>query len=123
LFVLVWTAAAHSSIACEPSRGHRLAPARKSAKAAQSAADRGPSSSTFVNLLAHPAIDYGSRPTRDPVSDLIRRMQNDRVELESEGPSGYLRSLLQTLNVPIESQIVVFPPDTVQGYRITRRSA
>ncbi len=122
LFVLVWTAAAHSSIGRESIQGHRLVPARKSAKAAQSAADRGQLSGTFVNLLAHPAIDYGSRPTRDPVSDLIRRMQNDRVELESEGPSGYLRSLLQTLNVPIESQIVVFTPDSVQGYRINMRN-
>ena len=104
LFVLLWTAAALPSLARESSEF------------------RGQLSGTFVNRLAHPAIEYASRPTHDPVSDVIRRMEDGRVTLKSEGPSGYLRSLLQTLNVPIESQIVVFTPDSVQRHRIDIRN-
>ena len=47
LLVRLWTAAAHPSLARESS---------------------GQLSGTFVNRLAHPAIDYASKPTHDPVS-------------------------------------------------------
>ena len=77
-------------------------------------------SETFRRWLDHPAIKYASTPSTDPVAQLSRRIQDGSVQLESNGPSGYLRSVLAALNVPIESQIAVFVPDSVQAPRIRR---
>ena len=78
-----------------------------------------PLSTTFTNWLDHPAIAYRSAPAGDPVSQLNQALQSGRVQLTADGPSGYLQSLLKALNVPVESQIVVFARDSVQLARIT----
>ena len=83
------------------------------------AVDR-PLSETFVNWSDHPAIQYRTRPTSDPVAELSRQLQDGRAQLRREGPSGYLRSVLDALHVPVESQILVFAQDSVQAARITR---
>jgi hypothetical protein len=62
----------------------------------------------FQRLRDHPAIQYGSRPARDPVADLKRRVDAGQVRLTSESRSGYLRSILDALDVPVTSQIAVF---------------
>jgi hypothetical protein len=76
-------------------------------------------SSTFTNWIDHPSIAYRSTPAADPVSQLNQALQSGRVQLTADGPSGYLQSLLEALNVPVESQIVVFARDSVQLARIT----
>jgi hypothetical protein len=78
----------------------------------------GPLSDTFTNWIDHPAIEYRSRPTTDPVAALDRKMHEGRIQLTYRGPSGYLRSVLDALNVPVESQMAVFVPDSVQARRI-----
>jgi hypothetical protein len=75
-------------------------------------------SDTFTNWLVHPAIDYKSTPPRDVVAQLNQDIQDGKVQLKFDGPSGYLRSVIEKLNVPIESQIAVFVPDSVQRTRI-----
>jgi hypothetical protein len=75
-------------------------------------------SDTFTNWLVHPAIDYKSTPPRDVVAELNQDIQDGKVQLKFDGPSGYLRSVIEKLNVPIESQIAVFVPDSVQRTRI-----
>jgi hypothetical protein len=72
----------------------------------------------FVAPLNHPAIEYGIRPRRDPVAELNRRIEEGKVELEFQGQQGYLRSLLEALNIPIESQFAVFSKTSLQGQRI-----
>ena len=62
----------------------------------------------FGGGLQHPAIQYYSRPVTDPVYQLNRKIQEGTVRLKFDGPRGYLRSLLEALNVPIESQLAVF---------------
>ena len=62
----------------------------------------------FNGGLQHPAIQYFSRPVHDPVTELIRKVQDGSVRLEFDGSRGYLRSLLAALNIPVESQLVVF---------------
>jgi hypothetical protein len=69
---------------------------------------------TFTNWLDHPAILYSSASTIDPASELSRRLDRGEVELRSEGPSGYLRSLLNELAIPIESQLEVFSNGSLQ---------
>lgn len=76
-------------------------------------------SDTFTNWLDHPAINYRATPPSDAVAELNRSIQEGRVRLRFDGPSGYLRSVLTTLNIPIESQIAVFAKDSVQRDRIS----
>ena len=90
-----------------------------SAAAAFLRAQGGPLSTTFTNWTDHPAIAYRSAPPADPVSQLNQALQGGRIQLAADGPSGYLQSLLKALNVPVESQIVVFSRDSVQLARIT----
>jgi hypothetical protein len=56
----------------------------------------------------HPAIEYDKRAAKDQVAELNRRIDEGKVQLQFEPGSGYLRSVLQALNVPVESQLLVF---------------
>lgn len=66
-----------------------------------------------------PAIEYGTRPTTDAVSQLNLQIQQGKVHLKFDDKQGYLRSVLQALNVPIQSQLVVFSKTSFQMYRIS----
>ena len=65
--------------------------------------------------LGHPAIGYYARPTHDAVSDLVRRIDAGTASLAFDEKSGYLRSALEALHVPIESQMLVMSKTGVQG--------
>jgi len=82
-------------------------------------AQSGSLSSTFTNWIDHSAIAYRSAPVSDPMSQLNQAMQRGQIQLNTDGASGYLQSLLEALHVPVESQIVVFARDSVQLARIT----
>ena len=69
----------------------------------------------FVPPTTYPAIEYGIRPSRDPVANLIRDIQDNKVQLKFEGEDGYLRSLLDALKIPPESQMAVFSKTSVHG--------
>lgn len=68
-----------------------------------------------------PPIDYFATPTGDPVADLNRRLAAGETPLRSEQPSGYLRSLLKELQVPVESQLLVFSKTSVNQKLISPR--
>jgi len=72
----------------------------------------------FSLRVDHPAIQYSDRDTSDPITKLYGKLQEGKVHLKFEGDQGYLRSVLEVLNVPIESQIVVFSKTSVQAPRI-----
>jgi hypothetical protein len=76
----------------------------------------------FDGSPEHPSIDYAGRPASDPVAELNRKVQEGAVELKFEPSQGYLRSVLKALDVPIESQIVVFAKTSVQASRISQRN-
>jgi len=76
-------------------------------------------SSGFNAALDHPAIQYDTRPASDPVAALNRDIQEGKVQLRFEGPSGYLRSVLDALRIPVESQLVVFSKTSLQAPIIT----
>jgi hypothetical protein len=79
-------------------------------------------SGTFVSWLDHPAIAYRTRPTTDPVARLEQKLQTGQATIAFEAHTGYLRSVLAALSVPIESQIAVFVKDSVQAVRITHEN-
>ena len=69
----------------------------------------------------HPAIGYGTLPPNDLVAQLNRKIQDGQIQLKFEGVQGYLRSLLEALDVPIESQMVVFSKTSLQMHLISPR--
>ncbi len=69
----------------------------------------------FVPLPDDPAIEYATRPTYDPISTLNAEIEAGNERLEFDGKQGYLRSVLETLKIPIESQMAVFSKTSVQA--------
>jgi hypothetical protein len=69
-------------------------------------------------LRNHPAIAYQTRPVVDPVSRLDRRLSSGEVTLTSDPTSGYLRAVLDALQVPAESQLLVYSKTSFQAPRI-----
>ena len=69
--------------------------------------------------LDHPAIAYRSGPRTDVVARLDARLRNGSVSLVHEDRAGYLRSLLAQLDIPIESQIVVYSRTSLQSRLIS----
>jgi hypothetical protein len=76
----------------------------------------------FVASRDHAAINYSSGPVRDPVSALNRRIQEGAIRLTPEDTSGYLRSVLKALDVPVESQVAVFSQTSAQASQIGLRN-
>ena len=69
----------------------------------------------FVASRDDAAIQYSKGPTSDRVSELNRKIQSGSVRLAFDGPTGYLRSTLDALNVPVESQVALFSQNSSQG--------
>lgn len=53
-------------------------------------------------------IDYHGAESNDAIARLNRRLQAGEVRLERNDGTGYLRSVLQKLDVPVASQVLVF---------------
>jgi hypothetical protein len=73
-------------------------------------------------LRNHPAISYERAPVSNAVSQLNARLRTGEVTLESNGPSGYLESLLKVLHIPVESQVLVFSKTSFQAPRINPKN-
>jgi hypothetical protein len=72
----------------------------------------------FVASRDHAAIRYSATPPTDAVATLNRRLENGTVKLRFDETSGYLKSVLEALKVPIESQALVFSQTSFQAPRI-----
>jgi hypothetical protein len=66
-------------------------------------------------------IDYHQAEVNDPVARLARRMESGEIKLEYEADVGYLRSVLALLEVPENSQTLVFSKTSMQLQRINPR--
>ena len=62
----------------------------------------------------HPAILYTDGVVDNAIEDLNRRLEEGAAALDFGGRSGYLRSVLEALEVPAESQVLVFSPTSFQ---------
>ena len=62
----------------------------------------------------HPAIQYTDGPVDNVIVDLNERLEMGDVNLTFDGSSGYLTSVLDALDVPIQSQLLVFSPTSFQ---------
>jgi hypothetical protein len=76
----------------------------------------------FTGALDHPAIEYSKRPANDPVAALNRKLDEGQT-LEFEPAHGYLKSVLDALGIPVESQIAVFAKSSFQQHLINPANA
>jgi hypothetical protein len=66
-------------------------------------------------LYEHPAIQYAFRPTTDRIAKLNETLSASGRPLERDAQTGYLRSVLQALNLSVDSQLLVFSKTGVQS--------
>jgi len=69
----------------------------------------------FLGSADDPAIQYSTLPPRNLVDDLNRRLQDGSARLTFETRSGYLRSALDALSLPVDSQMLVYSQGSLQG--------
>src|SRR5690242_13311775 len=72
----------------------------------------------FRGSLDDPAIAYATAPVDNAIDQLNRQLRDGAVRLTFEGRSGFLRSALDALRLPLESQLLVFSRGSLQGKRI-----
>ena len=72
--------------------------------------------------LDHDAIQYASRPVADPIAKLQQGLSSGDLTLDFDETFGYLPAVLKALNVPRESQVLVFSKTSFQAPRIFPRS-
>jgi hypothetical protein len=72
--------------------------------------------------LDHPAIAYTTRQTSSVVDALNTRVQGGQVSLPYDDNTGYLKPVLDALNVSVDSQIVVFSKTSLQSRIIQPRN-
>lgn len=93
-----------------------------SALLAASAAAWGQRPDALVVSRDHPAIRYSTAPVRNAISELNRRIEEGAVKLTYDAATGYLRSTLEALDIPVESQVLVFSQTSFQAPRIEPRN-
>jgi hypothetical protein len=72
----------------------------------------------FQGSMEDPAIGYTKAPVSNAVADLNARLADGSVQLRYDGRSGYLQSVLDALNVPAVSQLLLFSKTSLQAARI-----
>ncbi len=72
--------------------------------------------------LDHPAIAYRTRQSTSVVDALNTRVQAGQVKLPYDDMTGYLKPVLEALNVSVDSQIVVFSKTSLQSNVIQPRN-
>ena len=76
----------------------------------------------YVGSRDHPAIGYSTAPVSNAVSDLNARLAAGAESWTFDETSGYLTSVLRALDLPVESQALVFSPTSLQSALINIRN-
>jgi hypothetical protein len=76
---------------------------------------------SYTVPLEDPAIEYATRPVSDPVARLQERLNRKETRLRFDPEWGYLPAVLETLGVPVSSQMLVFSKTSFQAPRISTR--
>ena len=77
---------------------------------------------SFIGSPEDPAIGYSTARLNNVVEDANRRIQAGAVPLTFDGRGGFLRSALEALQIPVDSQLLVFTADSLQGKLINEQS-
>jgi hypothetical protein len=76
----------------------------------------------FRGSTEDPAIKYSTAPLDNLVADVNQRIQDGTIRLTFEGRGGYLRSALEALQIPVDSQLLVFSRASLQGKQINEQN-
>jgi len=71
-------------------------------------------SDAFSGTLDQPEIGYATLPVTDAVTRLNQKIVSGEVSLDRQLTVGYLPAVLAALQIPVESQMVVFARDSLQ---------
>src|SRR5678816_2681928 len=74
---------------------------------------------TFMGSPDDPAIKYSTAPLNNVVVDVNKKLQDGVIKFSFDSRSGYLGSALESLQLPIDSQLLVFSRVSLQGKRIS----
>ena len=69
----------------------------------------------FMGSSNDPAIRYSTAPLNNVVVEVNKQLQDRAVQLTFEGRSGFLRSALEALQIPVDSQLLVFSRTSLQA--------
>jgi hypothetical protein len=82
---------------------------------ASSALTSGQKPGSWAGVLdEHPGIQYASRPTTDRVAKLNQALTQGGQSFQRDPRTSYLRPVLEALDVPVDSQLLVFSKTGVQ---------
>ena len=73
----------------------------------------------FLGSREDPAIAYATAPLNNAVVEINKKLQDGSAQLTFDGRSGYLRSALDALDIPVDSQMLVFSQTSFQRKRIS----
>jgi hypothetical protein len=76
----------------------------------------------FDQSMNHPAIRYSTSESHTAVDALNQKLREGSAKLDYEPQSGYLKSVLALLDVPVESQIMVYTQTSMQAKHVTREN-
>src|SRR5688572_13426474 len=76
-------------------------------------------SGVFDQSMNHPAIKYSTTDSNTVVDQLNRRLADGSAKLVFEEKTGYLKSVLDLLKIPVESQVLVYTQTSQQSQHIT----
>jgi hypothetical protein len=76
----------------------------------------------FSQARNHPAIDYTNGPDSSVVAALNARLERGETTLGFEPVRGYLQSVLAALEIPVESQLLVYSPTSFQARVINEKN-
>src|SRR5215203_312364 len=76
----------------------------------------------FRGSTDDPAINYATAPVNNLVEDVNRQLQAGALRFTFEGRAGYLRSAIEALHIPVDSQLLVFSRASLQGKQINEQS-
>jgi hypothetical protein len=68
------------------------------------------------------AIKYSTAPLNNAVADLNAKLQTGALQLTFDGRGGFLRSALDALQIPVDSQLLVFSRASLQGKQINEQN-
>jgi hypothetical protein len=80
------------------------------------------SSWSLADEFERPPIEYSLTEPANRISELQARLDRGELRFDHDEHFGYLKALLDALDVPVESQMLVFSKTSFQRHRISPRS-
>jgi hypothetical protein len=76
----------------------------------------------FMGSPDDPAVGYSTTLLNNAVVEVNKKIQDVTVQLAFDGRSGFLRSALEALQIPVDSQLLVFSRASLQRRRINEQN-